>query len=158
MGVDHGIEFRVVIHLHLAVEFEAAFAGEDVGPERIEAGGQVAALLFEQGQAAEVFLAVGLGGGGAVGLLGGVVDLEGQDGEAVDDEAGRLGVEGCGGVLGCRRRRAAARSMDSTRSLRVWLRVSMLCLTWAMQASEAPGSRALSSSCQRSKLARCWAR
>ena len=28
---------------------------------------------------------------------------------------------------------------------------------WAMSASEASGSRALSSSCQRSKLARCWA-
>ena len=35
-----------------------------------------------------------------MGLLAGVVDLEGEDGEAVDDEAGSLGVEGRRRVLG----------------------------------------------------------
>ncbi len=39
-------------------------------------------------------------GGGAVELLLGVEDLEGEDGEAVDDEAGRLGVERRGGMDG----------------------------------------------------------
>ena len=39
-------------------------------------------------------------GGGAVELLFGVEDLEGEDGEAVDDEAGGLGVERGGGVVG----------------------------------------------------------
>ena len=39
-------------------------------------------------------------GGGAMDLLFGVEYLEGEDGEAVDDEAGRLGVEGRGGVVG----------------------------------------------------------
>lgn len=38
--------------------------------------------------------------GGAVELLFGMEDLEGEDGEAVDDEAGGLGVEGRGGVVG----------------------------------------------------------
>ena len=39
-------------------------------------------------------------GGGAMDLLSCVEDLEGEDGEAVDDEAGGLGVEGRGGVSG----------------------------------------------------------
>ena len=40
-------------------------------------------------------------GGGAVKLLVSVEDLEGEDGKAVDDEAGRFGVEGWSGVVGC---------------------------------------------------------
>jgi hypothetical protein len=39
-------------------------------------------------------------GGGAVELFLGVEDLEGEDGEAVDDEAGRLGVERSRGAIG----------------------------------------------------------
>ena len=39
-------------------------------------------------------------GGGAMDLLSCVEDLEGEDGEAVDDKAGRLGVEGRGRTLG----------------------------------------------------------
>jgi len=38
-------------------------------------------------------------GGGAVDLLFGMEDLEGEDGETVDDETGRLGVKGRGGVV-----------------------------------------------------------
>jgi hypothetical protein len=41
-----------------------------------------------------------LGGGGAVSLFGGVVDLERQDGEAVEDETGGFGVERRLRVLG----------------------------------------------------------
>ncbi len=40
-----------------------------------------------------------LGGGGAGGLFAGVEDLQGEDGEPVDDEAGCLGVEGRCSVL-----------------------------------------------------------
>ena len=68
-------------------------------PEPIEAGGEVVALLPEEVEAGEVALAEGLGGGGAAGLLGGVVELEGEDREPVDDEAGGFGVERRGGVL-----------------------------------------------------------
>lgn len=66
-------------------------------PETVEAGGEVIALLGEDEEAAAV--AVGVAGGGvfAVDFLGGVEDFEGQDGEAVDDEAGGLGVELGGG-------------------------------------------------------------
>ncbi len=39
-------------------------------------------------------------GGGAVELLLGVEDFEGDDGEPVDDEAGGFGVQGDGGVVG----------------------------------------------------------
>ena len=41
-----------------------------------------------------------IGGGLAMGFLMRVVDLQRKDGEAIDDEAGGLGVEGSGRVLG----------------------------------------------------------
>ena len=99
MDVDGGVEVWVVIHLELSVELKAAMACEDLLPELVEAGGEVVALLAQQVETGEVALAMGLGGGGAMGLLGGVVDLEREDGEAVEDEAGRFGVERRGGVL-----------------------------------------------------------
>ena len=34
-----------------------------------------------------------------MGLFGGMVDLQREDGEAVDDEAGRLGVQGSRGIV-----------------------------------------------------------
>jgi hypothetical protein len=103
MDVDGGVEVGVVIHLELAVELEAAAAGKGLLPELVEAGGEVVALLAQQVETGKVALAMGLGGGGAMGLLGGVVELEGEDGEAVEDEAGGFGVERRGGVLhsGC---------------------------------------------------------
>src|ERR1035437_2755554 len=61
MSVDRRIEFRVVIHLQLTVEFEAPLAVEDLSPERIQTCGEVISLLLEQGKAAEVLLVVGLG-------------------------------------------------------------------------------------------------
>ena len=98
-GVDGGVEFGVVVHLELAIKFEATAAGVYVSPEGIETGGEVGALLGKKGEAIAVFFAVGFVSGGALGFFGGVVELEGEDGEAVDDEAGSFGVKGRGGVL-----------------------------------------------------------
>ena len=97
--VDGWIEVRVVVHLHLAVELEAPGAALDGVEEGFEAGGEVVALLFEEGETGGVAEAVGFSGGFAVGLDAGVEDSEGEDGEAVDDEAGSFGVKGGFGVL-----------------------------------------------------------
>ena len=93
MGIDNGVEIGVVIHLELAVELETAAAAAYLLPEFVETGGEVAPLLAEQVEAIQIALAMGLGGSGAIGLLGGVVDLEREDGETVEDEAGGFGVE-----------------------------------------------------------------
>ena len=82
----------------MAIELETAVAGEDVGPEGVETGGEIGTLFVQDLEAGLV--AVLVFGGGAVKLLSGVEDLESEDGKAVNDEAGRLGVEGCGGVVG----------------------------------------------------------
>jgi len=50
-----------------------------------EAGGEVEPLLADQIEAGEIVQAVGLGGSGAMGLLGGVVELEREDGESIDE-------------------------------------------------------------------------
>jgi hypothetical protein len=155
LRVEDGIELRVVVHLHLAIDLEAPFAGEDLVPKLVEAIREVAALLFEDHEAVMVAEAVGVGGGLALGLFAGVVDLQGEDGEAVDDEAGGLsGAE----QFWLGRAQSRVSSMRSTRSLRLWLRRSMACLTVAMFSAVALMSRAMSSWCQRSKLARCWSR
>ena len=97
VAIDCGVERGVVIHLQLAVELEAAGAGEGGLPEGVEAGGKIGALGFENGEAFAIAVGVaggsGLGSGGAVEFFAGVKDFEGKDGEAVDDEAGRFGVE-----------------------------------------------------------------
>ena len=102
--VNGGVECRIVVHLELAVEFEAASSGEGFGPEASEACGEVVALTFKDGEPRLVAFGVSRGCVGAVDLLGGVEDFEGEDGEPVDDEAGGLGVE-LGGrkreVVGC---------------------------------------------------------
>jgi len=82
----------------LAVELETAAAGEDVGPEGVEAGGKVCTLFVQHGEAG--LIAVLVFRGGAVKLLFGVEDLEGEDGEAIDDEAWGFGVERRGRVVG----------------------------------------------------------
>ena len=51
-------------------------------------------------------------GGGAVELLLGVKDFEGEDGEAIDDEAGGLGVEWSGGVGGRELEEGGVDSLD----------------------------------------------
>jgi hypothetical protein len=94
-GVENRVEGGVVVHLELAVKLETAAAGEGVRPEGVEAGGEVCTLFVQHGEAGLV--AVPVLGGGAVELLFGVEDLEGEDGEAVDDEAGGFGVEWSGG-------------------------------------------------------------
>jgi hypothetical protein len=99
VSIDGWVEFGVVVHLHLAVELEAAGAFDDLGEERVETGGEVVALVLKDGKAGGVAEAMGLGGGIAVGLDVGVEDLEGEDGEAVQDEAGGLGVQRGSGVL-----------------------------------------------------------
>jgi hypothetical protein len=91
--VDRRIQAGVVVHLELAVDFEAAGAGEDVVPELVEAGDEVVALLGKQGKAVAVTLAMAMGSFGAGHLFAGVEELEGQDGEPVDHEARALGVQ-----------------------------------------------------------------
>lgn len=97
-AIDGGVERGIVVHLELAVKFEAALAGESLLPERVETGGEVAALVEEDGEAFLIALGVACGRVGALSLLAGVEDFEREDGEAVDDEAGGFGVERCGGV------------------------------------------------------------
>jgi hypothetical protein len=97
--VDNRVELWIVIHLHLTVEFEAPGTVGDLGEERTEASGEVAGLQLEQDETGGVALAVGLGCGVTLGLDAGMKDLKVEDGEAVDDEARGLGVQGCGGVL-----------------------------------------------------------
>jgi len=92
-AVDRRVERGVVIHLELAVDFEAAAAGEDIGPELVEAGDEVAALFGEKGEAFAVALRVARGGSGARDFFQGVEDFEGEDGEAIDHEAWALGVQ-----------------------------------------------------------------
>jgi len=98
-GVDDGVEVGVVVHFELAVELETAVATAYLLPENVEAGGEVVALLAEQGEAVQISPAMGLGGGGALGLVGGVVELEREDREAVEDKSRGFGLQRGGGIL-----------------------------------------------------------
>jgi len=102
VAVDRGVKGGVVVHLELAVELESARAGKGALPQGVKAGSEVSALLFEDGKALAVALGVALRrgwrDGGAVDFFAGMEDFEREDGEAVDHEAGRFGVERSAGV------------------------------------------------------------
>jgi hypothetical protein len=49
-GVKDRVERRVVVHLELAVELEAAATGADVCPERVETGGEIVALFMQDSE------------------------------------------------------------------------------------------------------------
>ena len=99
--VEDGVEVGVVVHFHLAIEAEAAFSGEDFGPEEIETGSEIGALVLNDMKSVAIAGVVLFGGRRAVDLLRGVEEFERKDGEAVDDEAGGFGVERSGFVLRC---------------------------------------------------------
>ena len=83
----------IVVHLQLAIELELARAGEGFTPEVIQTSGEVFALGFEDCKPFEVTLRVTLIGAGSLCFLTRMVDLERQNREPVDHEAGRLRVE-----------------------------------------------------------------
>jgi len=100
-AVEDRIEGGIVVHLELAVELETTLAGEDFDPESGEARGEIAALVEEKIEALAVALMMFGAGVAAAGFFFGVEDLEGEDGEAIDHEAGRFGVQGSGvGLMG----------------------------------------------------------
>jgi len=99
LAVEDWIEIWIVVHLHLAIKFKAAFALDDLCPKALQTEGKVGALFFEEGKAAEISFAVSFGRGVAVSFFAGVIDLQGEDGETIEDEAGGLGVEGGRTVL-----------------------------------------------------------
>lgn len=52
--VEDRVQLRIVIHLHLPVKTEAAFASNNLGPELVETKGEIGALLLKHGEAIEV--------------------------------------------------------------------------------------------------------
>jgi hypothetical protein len=102
IAVDGGVEGWIVVHLQLAVKLEAARSGEGGLPELVEATSKVGALLLKDVETLGVAQSVAGRrcriAGGAINFFSGVEDFQGKDGEAVDDEAGRLGVERCVGI------------------------------------------------------------
>ncbi len=82
--VDSRIQFRIVVHLQLSLQFEPSFARCDVREQRVKGRCEVGALFFQQRQSFAVSLAMLLGRGGALSLLVGVKYLEREDGEPVD--------------------------------------------------------------------------
>jgi hypothetical protein len=82
----------------LAIELETAATCENIGPEGVEASCKISPLFVQHEQAGLVALLMFFGG--AMELLGGVKNLEGKNGEAIDDEAGRLGMKRGRGLMG----------------------------------------------------------
>jgi hypothetical protein len=97
--IDGWIQVWIVVHLELPVEFKSPFPPQNGGPKCVETAGEIGSLFLEHEEAGLIPLTMWLCGGGACGLLAGVEYLQGEDGEAVNDEAGCLGVERGSSVL-----------------------------------------------------------
>ena len=92
-AVEIRIERGVVVHLHLAVDFEQLAAGEQVVEQLGERVGQIGVLLAATAEALVDFLAVGEVDVGADRLLFKVIDPQSHDRETVDRGARRFGIE-----------------------------------------------------------------
>ena len=91
--IQHRVERRVVIHLHLFIYLHVFAPGVDVGQQLVDGGREVFLLLQERGQF--LFAARFVGGRrvGAVHLLFHVVNLEAEDREAVDGPGRAFGID-----------------------------------------------------------------
>ncbi len=98
-SIEDRVQLWIVIHLHLTVETKAAAAGKNLRPKLIQAPGEIVALLDQHREPVAIALAMLFCSRLPMRLLGGVKDLQGQDGEAVDDQSGRLRVERGGCIL-----------------------------------------------------------
>jgi len=92
------IERRVVVHFHLAIDFQYLAAGLDVGQQLGKRPRQIGVLflaavepLVDFGAVRRIHIVAG-------GLFLEVVDSQGQDRESVDRGAGRFGVESGAGA------------------------------------------------------------
>lgn len=93
LAVDLGVQRRVVVHLKLEVEPEAAFACDRLLPEAVETAGEIVALIYENLVAFAVAFGVASGCVGPRDFFGSMENLQRQDRKAVDDEAGALGIQ-----------------------------------------------------------------
>lgn len=98
-AVEYGVQAWIVIHLQLFVEFEAAPAAKDLAPKVSKTPGQIAALHLQSQETLVIAFPVRLACVLSVDLFRGVENLQCEDRQAIDDEAGSLGVKRRGGVL-----------------------------------------------------------
>ena len=77
--VNGRIQRGVVVHLQLAVEFEAPRAGQRLRPQGVQAFGQVGALLLKNGEPLAVALAVSFRRTLPLSLFPRVIDLQRQN-------------------------------------------------------------------------------
>lgn len=90
--VECGVEFRVVIHLELKVDAEAASTASAVLQESGEAEFEILYLFFYDVELERALVDVLLASVGAIDFLFHMELLEGEDGKAVDGHAGSFGV------------------------------------------------------------------
>lgn len=87
------VERGVVVHLELEIKLDPAATCEDFDPEFVKAAGEVAALFEEDSVAGAVAVRVALRRVWTGDLVRGMEELEGEDGETVDHQAGGFRVE-----------------------------------------------------------------
>src|SRR5271166_6404684 len=93
LHIKHGVQRWVVIHLELAVLLEPALPREHLLPKPIQALHQVIALFNQYLVALPVALGMAWRSVEAIDLLGGVKELERQNGQPVDNQPRSLGVK-----------------------------------------------------------------
>ena len=104
------VEARVVVHLELAVDLEVRAAGAAVGQQRVEAGGQIGALLVQPLELGRARAAMRLVDVAPLGLGAHRVHLQRHDRQPVDHAAGSLAVQPRAGAHRRHRRVGARRS------------------------------------------------
>ena len=92
-AIDYRVQCGIVVHLHLPIELDAAFSSEHLLPQPVEAANQVGLLIGQNVKALAIAIGVARRSILANHLLLCVKQLERQDGETVDDEAGSFRVQ-----------------------------------------------------------------
>ena len=91
--IEHGIGGRVVVHLHLTIDLHVLAARLNIVEQLTNGGGEVALLLQEHVELRLALCNVLGTGIGALCLLPHVVNLQGEDAQAIKGPSRALGIE-----------------------------------------------------------------
>ena len=92
-GIQHRVQSRVVVHLHLLIHFHILTPGFDVSQQSVDGCRKVGTLFQQDVELGAALFTMLFGGVGAIHFLLHMVDFQGQNGESVYGPSRAFGID-----------------------------------------------------------------